>query len=156
AAIQGNPSPLPELATQYTDYARWQLEQFESGAWASHLDFWKKQLQDVTPVLRLKTDFARPDMQTYRGAREFLQLSRDVMESVGRLGRSARCTPYMVLLGVFELLLARWSGQKDFVVGSPVANRNRPDVEALIGSFMNTLAIRSDLSNATTFNDLLG
>jgi natural product biosynthesis luciferase-like monooxygenase protein len=156
AFLQGRPSPLPELTIQYSDYAAWKLQQFEQGTYSPHLEYWKRQLKDAPRQLKLPTDFPRPEIQTYRGAREFFRLDRELMDKVSALGRAERCTSYMVLLAAFQVLLARHSGQADFVIGTPVANRNRADVEPLIGSFMNTLAVRTNLSGEPTFRELLG
>jgi len=155
AFLEGRPSPLPDLPMQYADHASWQTRQFREGAFNAHLDYWKRQLRGAPPFLALPADFPRPEAQNFRGAREFFKLDPKLMEKVSAAGRAERSTSYMVLLAAFQTLLARRSGQTDLVIGSPVANRGRADVEPLIGTFMNTLALRTDLSGNPSFAELL-
>ncbi|MGP0067609.1 MAG: amino acid adenylation domain-containing protein [Isosphaeraceae bacterium] len=151
---QGLPSPLPEPPIQYADFALWQREQLRSGAWSIAIDCWKRRLSGVPP-LELPADRPRPPIRSPRGAMIPLAISPDLSESVRALCRREGVTPFMTLLAAFQVLLGRWSGQDDFAVGSPVANRTRPESEPLIGYFVNMLAIRADLSGDPTGREFL-
>ena len=149
------PSPLPELPIQYSDFAAWQQRWMKGGAIAGHLQYWKEQLRGAPPLLELPTDRPRPRVQSFRGARVSFNLEKGLVDGLATVGRKENCTLFMVLLAAFQALLARRSGAEDIVIGSPIANRNRHEVEPLIGSFMNTLALRGDSSGNPTFAELL-
>ncbi|MEA2629959.1 MAG: hypothetical protein QOE66_178, partial [Chloroflexota bacterium] len=151
---QGRPSPLLDPPIQYADFARWQRDQFQSGAWATQIECWRRRLAGVPP-LELPTDRPRPPIRSARGALHPLVLSPELSEAVRALGRREGITPFMTLLAAFQLLLGRWSGQDDFAVGSPVANRTRAESERLIGYFVNMLALRADLSGNPTAREFL-
>src|SRR5580765_6989875 len=149
------PSPLPELPIQYSDFAAWQQRWMKGDAMAGHLLYWKEQLRGAPPLLELPADRPRPRIQSFRGARLSFNLDKTLVDGLTTVGRAENCTLFMVLLAAFQTLLARRSGAEDMVIGSPIANRNRHEIEPLIGSFMNTLALRGDSSGNPTFGELL-
>ncbi|MEO5732000.1 MAG: condensation domain-containing protein, partial [Byssovorax sp.] len=151
----GHPSPLPELPLQYADYAVWQRQWLEGEVLEAQLAYWKKQLGGL-PVLQLPTDRPRPAMQTFHGALAHLRLPKELCTALTALSRREGVTLFMTLLATFQLLLQRYSGQDDIVVGSPIAGRTHAETEGLIGFFVNTLVLRTDLSGEPTFTELLG
>ena len=155
AYIQGEPSSLPELPIQYTDYAAWQRERLQGEVLESELDYWKQQLANVPVVLDLPRDRPRPAVQTYQGGLHTFKLPEELFHTLEALSRQESCTLFQMLLAAFQVLLYRYTGQHDIVVGSPVANRSHVEVEKLIGFFANTLVLRSDLSGNPTFRELL-
>lgn len=155
ALSKGNPSPLPELPIQYADFAHWQREWLPGEVLEEQLAYWKKQFADAPPALELPTDRPRPPIQTYHGARQSIVLSKTLSKALKELSQREEVTLFMTLLAAFETLLYRYTGQDDIVVGSPIANRNRAEVEELIGFFVNTLVLRLDLSGNPTFRQLL-
>jgi amino acid adenylation domain-containing protein len=154
AFTHGKSSPLPDLPVQYADYALWQREWMQGEVLLTQLSYWKKQLDNV-PTLELPTDRPRPALQSFRGKRESIELSKELSQGLKALSRKQGVTLYMTLLAAFQTLLYRYTGQEDIVVGSPIANRNRQEIEGLIGFFVNTLALRTDLSGNPTFKQLL-
>jgi amino acid adenylation domain-containing protein len=152
----GRESPLPELAVQYADYAVWQREQLEGEVLDRQLAYWRERLADAPELLELPTDHPRPVVQTHRGATVGVELSLELLERLQALARSEGATLYMTLLGAFQVLLSRYSGSDDIVVGSPIAGRTRKEVEELIGFFVNTLVLRTDLSGDPSFREVLG
>ncbi|WP_257450671.1 non-ribosomal peptide synthase/polyketide synthase, partial [Archangium lipolyticum] len=152
---QGQPSPLPPLPVQYTDFAAWQRQWLQGESLRSQLDYWRKQLAGAPALLELPTDRPRPPEQTHRGTQFPLSLGPELARAVHSLARAEGVTPYMVLLATFKLLLARHSGQRDLSVGTPIAGRNRPEVDGLIGFFPNNLVLRTQLSPQATFRELL-
>ncbi|ABW31352.1 non-ribosomal peptide synthetase [Acaryochloris marina] len=155
AFCDGNPSPLPELPIQYGDVAVWQRQWLQGNALQTQMDYWRQQLQDAPALLNLPTDYPRPAVQTYRGARYGFELSASLTRSLHHLSQQAGCTLFMTLLAAFKLLLGRYSNSTDILVGTPIANRNRAEVEDLIGCFVNTLVLRTDLSHQPTVLKLL-
>jgi amino acid adenylation domain-containing protein len=155
AYARGEESPLPELAVQYADYAAWQREHLAGEALERQLDYWRVQLCGELPTLELPTDKPRPAMQRLAGATERAEMG-DVGEALRGLSRREGVTPFMVLLAAWQVLLSRYTGQDDIIVGTPVAGRGRAEVEGLIGFFVNTLVLRTDLSGDPTFRELLG
>ena len=153
--ITGRPSTLPELPIQYADYAEWQQEWLQGKVLNEQLDYWKRQLAGVPTGLDLLTDRPRPAVQTFRGASRQIELSPRLTQSLKALSLQERASLFMTLLAAFQVLLFRWTAQDDIVLGSPIAGRNRGEVEDLIGVFVNTLALRTDLSGNPTFLDLL-
>ncbi|MEJ2735565.1 MAG: amino acid adenylation domain-containing protein [Anaerolineae bacterium] len=151
----GQSSPLPELRIQYPDFAIWQRQWLQEQALESQLSYWKQQLGRNPPALELPTDRLRPAVQTYRGAKKFVAISADLHRALKALSQQERCTLFMTLLAAFKTVLYRYSGQDDIVVGSPIAARNRPELEGLIGLFLNMLVFRTDLSRDPTFRELL-
>ncbi|MEA2601550.1 MAG: hypothetical protein QOF89_2542, partial [Acidobacteriota bacterium] len=155
ALTLGQPSPLPELAIQYADYARWQREWLIGPVLAEQLAYWRRELADLA-TLQLPTDRPRPPVQTFRGAVRSLTIPGPLARALKALGQRDGATPFMVLLAAFAALLQRYSGQDDVAVGTPMANRSWPQLEELIGFFVNTLVVRTDLSGAPSFEELLG
>lgn len=152
----GQPSSLQPLAIQYADFAEWQREWLSGDELERQLGYWKKQLHGVTGVLDLPTDYPRSSLQQSRGAYKFLTLPSELTGELKELSRRAGATLFMTLLAAFQILLSRYSGQNDIVVGSPIAGRNRAETEHIIGFFINTLALRADLSGDPTFRQFLG
>jgi amino acid adenylation domain-containing protein/non-ribosomal peptide synthase protein (TIGR01720 family) len=150
ACRAGRSSPLPELRLHYLDYARWQRRRLRGEALEPQLRYWRGQLAGMVP-LELLTDRPRPPLQSFRGASQSFSLARVDRRALGDLGRASRATPFIVLLAGFQVLLARYSGQQEVSVGSPVTNRNRRELEELIGCFVNTVVLRTDLSGDPTF-----
>ncbi|HST61162.1 MAG TPA: condensation domain-containing protein, partial [Longimicrobium sp.] len=155
AYLGGGESPLPELAVQYPDYAVWQREQLEGEALDRQLSYWRERLAGAPELLDLPTDRPRPAVRTHGGASAWTQISGGVLERLQRLGRSEGTTLYMTLLSAFQVLLSRYSGSEDVVVGSSIAGRTRAEVEALIGFFINSLVLRTDLSGDPSFRETL-
>jgi amino acid adenylation domain-containing protein len=154
AARDRRPSALPPLPVQYADYALWQRARMRGDALERELDFWRATLADA-PTLALPTDRPRPAVQSFRGGLVSFELSPETSAAVTELARAAGATTYMTLLAAYALLLQRWSGSDDVIVGSPVAGRTPRETEGLIGIFLNTLALRTDLSGDPTFRQLL-
>ncbi|HST62575.1 MAG TPA: condensation domain-containing protein, partial [Longimicrobium sp.] len=152
---EGGESPLPELAVQYADYAVWQREQLEGETLDRQLAYWRERLSGAPELLELPTDRPRPGVQTYQGATVPVELSLELLEQLQALGRSEGATLYMTLLSAFEVLLSKYGGGEDIVVGSPIAGRPRREVEELIGFFVNTLVLRADLSGDPSFRETL-
>ncbi|HZT57847.1 MAG TPA: condensation domain-containing protein, partial [Pyrinomonadaceae bacterium] len=151
----GRPSPLPELPLQYADFAIWQEEWLTGDVLQSHLDYWRGQLAGAALVLELPTDRPRPAVESFRGARYCFRLPEELTASLQKLSRKEGATLFMTLLAGFQTLLYRYTGQKDIVVGSPIANRNRAETEDLIGFFVNTLALRTQIEGNPRFSELL-
>ncbi|MGH7824891.1 MAG: amino acid adenylation domain-containing protein, partial [Candidatus Binatia bacterium] len=156
AFYQGNPSPLASLPIQYADFAVWQRDWLQGQILENQLSYWKQQLNYILPALELPADRPRAGMQSYRGARQSWVLPKDLSEKLKTLSRKEGVTLFMTLLAAFQILLYRYTGEADICVGTPIANRNRPEIEGLIGFFVNTLVLRSNLSGNPTFLELLG
>src|SRR4028118_1490901 len=161
AYTNNQPSPLPELPIQYADFAHWQREWLQ-GVGATHesplqvqLAYWKQQLDNI-PRLNLPTDRTRLGTPTYQGATQFLELPKSLGKKLEALSQHQGVTLFMTLLAAFQTLLYRYTQQTDIVVGSPIANRNRQEIEGLIGFFVNSLVLRTNLSGNPTFLELLG
>ena len=155
AFSHGRPSPLPELGIQYADFAYWQRQWLQGEVLEAQLGYWKQQLAGLPPLLELPTDRPRPPVLTYPGDFQSFVLPETLSRAVKDLCRQEGVTLFMTLLAVFQVLLHRLTGQEDISVGSPVANRNRSEIEGLIGFFVNTLVMRTDLSGEPTFRELL-
>jgi hypothetical protein len=155
AFSNGVVSPLPELSLQYADYATWQRRAVEGEAFEKQLSYWKQQLTGAPLVLELPTDRPRPAIQTSRGARQSVLLSKTLTEGLKELGRRERVSLFMTLLAAFNTLLYRYTGQADILVGAPIAGRNRVEVGELIGLFLNNLVLRTKLSGNQSFKELL-
>ena len=155
AFLADRPSPLPSLAVQYTDYAGWQQDWFRGKNIEPHLAYWRQQLANAPALLELPTDHPRPIEESFSGARHFLELEKSLVDDLGAVGRKENCTLFMVFLAAFQTLLAKYTEREDIIIGSPIANRNRAETEALIGSFMNTVVLRTDLSGDPEFKELL-
>ena len=139
---QGQPDPLPPLKLQYADYAQWQRQWLTQERLGEQLEYWRKHLQGAPELLELPTDRARPSVQSYRGASVDFCLGADLSADLKAWSQRCNATLYMSLHAAFSILLSRLSGQEDLVIGVPVANRSRTEVEGLIGFFVNTLALR--------------
>ncbi len=148
-------SPLQEMPVQYADFAVWQRRWLSGPALERELAFWREQLHGLPPGLELATDRPRPPVQTFRGASRSLSLGPDLTLDLQAFAREAESTLFMVLMAAFQALLARWSGQDDLAVGTPVAGRTRVELEGLIGFFVNTLVLRGDLGGDPGFSALL-
>ncbi|MDQ2975526.1 MAG: amino acid adenylation domain-containing protein [Acidobacteriota bacterium] len=158
AFSNGKPSPLAELQIQYPDYANWHRQWFQGDVYQSQLSFWKEQFKTQPPVLELPTDHPRPSIQAhraFRGTKRRLTLSRELTRQLRELCQKEEATLFMVLLAAYQVLLHRYTGEEDIVVGSPIAGRCLEETENLIGLFVNALALRSDLSGNPTFSELL-
>jgi amino acid adenylation domain-containing protein len=149
------PSPLPAPSLQYADFAAWQREHFQGGELARQLQFWKEQMEGAPALLELPLDRPRPAAQDYAGGTIQCDLGEELTASLKALARGEGATPFMLLLAAFNVLLSRYSGQTDVVVGTPIAGRTRPELESIFGYFANTLALRTDLSGDPTFRELL-
>jgi len=155
AYTRGAASPLQELDVQYADYSAWQRESLQGEALDAQLSYWKQQLLDAPPVLELPTDAPRPALQSYKGATQSFSLPAELSQQLKALSQREGVTLYMTLLGAFQILLGRYSGQDDIVVGTPSAGRDRVEVQPLIGFFVNTLVIRTKLLRNLTLDELL-
>jgi amino acid adenylation domain-containing protein len=154
AAAAGTDAHLPELPLQYGDFAEWQQSWLRGAEAARQLAYWTGQLAGA-PVLELPADRPRPEEPDFRGGQVEFRLGDDVLRGVRALGARHGATPMVTLLAAFKVLLARCTGQADVVVGTPVAGRSRKELEALIGLFANTLALRTDLGGDTSFDDVV-
>jgi alpha-ketoglutarate-dependent taurine dioxygenase len=150
----GQPSPLAEVSVQYGDFAVWQRQWLRDEALEERLAYWKKKLAGV-PVLKLPTDCPRSVPVSYRGARYGFRMSPELTKRLEALCRHKEVTPFMLLVAVFKVLLYRYSEQTDIAIGTPIAGRNRQEIENLIGFFVNTLVLRTDLSGNPSFTELL-
>lgn len=158
AFASGKPSPLPQLKIQYPDYALWHRQWFQGEVYETQLAYWKKQFATLPPVLELPTDHQRPTIQAhkaFRGSKRRLTLSKELTERLKQLCQKEEATLFMVLLAAYQILLHRYTGEEDIVVGSPIAGRCLAETEDLIGLFVNALALRVDLSGNPTFRELL-
>jgi acyl transferase domain-containing protein/non-ribosomal peptide synthetase component F len=145
AFMAGRPSPLPALPVCYADFVLWQREHLRGAALESQLAFWRSALAGAPPALELPTDRVRPARASGRGSLLWASVAAQRTGALAELGRRAGATPFMTLLAVFFAWLHRYSGQTDLVVGTPIANRRRPELEGLIGFFANTLVLRVEL-----------
>ena len=148
--------PLPALSIQYADFAEWQRERMDTGFLEPQLDYWKKQLADELRTLELPLDRPRSAAQTFRGAYVSTPLPSALTADLKALSRRERSSLFMTLLAAFQTLLCRYTGERDIVVGCPIASRTRAETEPLIGFFVNTLALRVDCSGNPLFRELLG
>jgi len=156
AFVAGQPSPLPELPIQYADFAAWQRQTLQGEKFAAHLNYWQSHLVNMPETLNLPHDFVRPAQQNAPAAVHLFTLDAALVTGLRALSRQANATLYMTLLAAFQVLLMRYSNQTDIAVGSPIANRKMPELEKMLGMFVNTLVMRSDLSGNPTFRALLG
>ncbi len=155
AFAAGRPSPLPELPIQYADYAAWQRAQLASERFGRTLAYWKATLGGHLPVLELPTDRPRSAVTTRRGAAEWLEVPGELIERVERLGKGEGATLFSTLLATYDVLIHRMTGLTDLLVGTAMANRDRAEVERLIGYFVNTIVLRADLSGDPSFRQVL-
>ncbi|WP_144716282.1 condensation domain-containing protein [Flavobacterium anhuiense] len=151
----GREAVLPELSLQYSDYALWQRRYLEGSVLESQLSYWEEKLQEVA-TLSLPTDYVRPSVQSTSGSSVSALLDKELSESLNGLCHKQGVTLFMLMLSAFKVLLSRYSGQDDICVGTPIANRTQSELEGMIGFFVNTLALRSDLEGNPSFSELLG
>jgi amino acid adenylation domain-containing protein len=154
AFSEGKASPLPDPPIQYADFAFWQREWLTGDVLSQQMSYWKSQLSGI-PVLELPADRARPAIQSSHGATLSFTINSPVSEALRRLGQNEGTTPYITFLAAFQCLLHRYTGQEDFGVGTPIANRNRIEIEGLIGFFVNTLVLRANMTGNPTFREIL-
>jgi non-ribosomal peptide synthetase component F len=154
AFSQARSPSLPALPVQYGDYAVWQRNWLQGDVLERQLAYWRGRLAGAE-TLELPTDYPRPAVPSFKGARVPVAVPPELSTALVKLGRSRCATLYMVLLAAFQLLLSRWSGQQDITVGSPIAGRTHRQTEGLIGFFATTLVLRSDLSGEPSFHELL-
>src|SRR5581483_928704 len=155
AFVAGGASPLQTMPLQYADLARWQRDWLQGTVLQEHLSFWKELLHEPLPTLDLPADHPRPPMQTFAGGQYPLAVPAPLTRELRQLSQQAGATLFMTMLAAFQVLLFRYSGQNDVLVGTPVANRTRPETEGLIGCFINTLVLRSKLTENISFRTLL-
>ena len=155
AFARNEPSPLQPLALQCADHAAWLAEQEDGEHARAALEFWKRALEGAPPALELATDHPRPARPSWRGAKVQRALPRALIERLCAMTRAEGATPYLALLSVAQVLLARYAGVQDLVIGTPVAARTEPECERLLGLFLNVVAIRADLAGAPSFRELL-
>jgi amino acid adenylation domain-containing protein len=154
AFCAGAPSPLPEPSCQYADFTLWQRQQLQGPKLDSLLGYWKSRLHEL-PTLNLPTDRPRPPIPSFRGANRTVTLSRGLTEDLKALGRQERATLFMTVLAAFTTLLHRYTRQVDLVLGTSIANRNRAEIEGLIGFFGNALVLRMGFSGNPSFREAL-
>jgi amino acid adenylation domain-containing protein len=155
AYSRGEESPLEELAVQYADYSVWQRQWLQGGVLEEQLSYWKQQLRGAPPVLELPSDRPRKAASSYRGATESFTLPRELSQQLKMVSQREGTTLFMTLLATFQILLSRYTGQEDIVVGTPYAGREREEIQPLIGFFVNTLVLRTELSGHLTFVEVL-
>ncbi|MEH1779521.1 MAG: amino acid adenylation domain-containing protein [Nostoc sp.] len=149
------PSLLSELPIQYVDFAAWQRKRLQGELLQSQISYWKNQLEGAPKLLELPTDYPRPAVSSFQGASYSFELSDDLYVALNKLSQQYGSTLFMTLLAAFQTLLWHYTGSEDIVVGSPIANRDRTELEGLIGFFANTIALRTNLAGNPTFEDLL-
>lgn len=149
-------SPLPELQIQYADFACWERDWLAGDKLDKLLRYWKKQLEGAPAVLNLPVDGIASAVSSYRGKWQSFTLDKEQTKAIRTLSQAEHVTVYMVLVAAFKTFLYRYSGQLDFLIGTPVTSRTQPETEPLIGCFMNMLVLRTDLSGNPTFRELLG
>ena len=156
AYSEGKPSPLPELPVQYADFAQWQREYLRNGVLAKHLEYWREKLSGELPVLELPTDYARPPVQTFRGAIQALHLPKELSDRLKAVSKAENSTLFLTLLAAFKTLLHRYSGQDDILIGTLAGSRKRSEFEGLLGCFQNPVVVRTDFAGDPTFRQILG
>ncbi|MDZ8085081.1 MAG: amino acid adenylation domain-containing protein [Nostoc sp. DedQUE12b] len=156
AAFSTNqPSPLPELPIQYADFTIWQRDRIQGEFLTTQLNYWKQQLKGELPVLQLPTDRPRPNVTTFTGAKQYFTFSTVLTNALRQLSQQTDTTLFMSLLAAFNILLYRYTDQEDILIGSPIANRNRAELEGMLGLFVNTLVLRNNLSGNPSFREFL-
>lgn len=155
SSINGSNSELEPLKIQYADYANWQNKQLNSKRYEKQLHYWQEKLNGVQQVIELPLDKKRPAEQSFNGAHHHFSFSPELSHAIKTFCKEKGVTPFICLITAFQTLLYRYSGQEDFAVGMPIANRNKKDIEPLIGFFVNTLALRCTVAPLETFNSLL-
>ena len=155
AELEGRDPQLPELPIQYADFAVWQRERMRDEVLAEHQRYWSSQLGDAAPHLRLPTDRPRPAVQEFDGSHHHFDLDPGLVPVIRSLAAEEGATPFMVLFAAFAALIGRWSGERDVLAGTPIANRGQPEFEHLIGFFSNTIVLRVGFEDDPTFLELV-
>ncbi|HLK61669.1 MAG TPA: amino acid adenylation domain-containing protein, partial [Chthonomonadaceae bacterium] len=155
AEVTGGQVLLPELPIQYADYALWQRERFQQGRFQNQVDYWRRQLHDAPLILGIPTDYPRPSAPTFSRQSQRFLVPAPALQQIKHLCHGETITPFMFFLTAFQLLLSRSIGRKDILVGTDALNRDRPEIQNLIGFFINQLALRTDLSDCASFRQLL-
>ncbi|MBH8571754.1 amino acid adenylation domain-containing protein [Nostocaceae cyanobacterium CENA369] len=156
AAFSTNqPSPLTALPIQYADFAIWQRDRIQGKFLETQLNYWQQQLKGELPVLQLPTDRPRPSVTSFTGAKQYFNLSKSLTDALKQLSQQADATLFMSLLTAFNILLYYYTDQEDILIGSPIANRNRAELEGMLGLFVNTLILRNNLSGNPSFLEFL-
>ena len=155
AFCQRETPALPDLKIQYADFCVWQRDWIKGDKLHAHLSFWKRRFSGISPALALPTDRARPAINSFRGARRRVETSETLTGDLKELSYAGKATLFMTIMAAFQVLLYRYTGQEDIIVGFPIGNRNLPEIEPLIGFFANTLVLRTDLHNNSTFMETL-
>lgn len=153
--VENGVAHLPELPVQYADFANWQYEHFSGETLRAELDHWKNVLKGAPPLLELPTEFPRPKQRSFAGTTEEVTLERSFLAELQVFCRNARVTPFMFYAAAFNALLARYSGQTDIVLGTPIANRDRLELEKLVGFVANTVLVRTQFRFDQSFSELL-
>jgi amino acid adenylation domain-containing protein len=151
----GEEISFDNMGIQFADYAAWQNLYLESDVYKSQLNYWKEQLNGIPPLLELPLDKPRPSIQTFNGSKVSFTLENELTEKLNRISQKEGVTLYMTMLSMFQLLLSKYSNQDDIVIGTPIAGRNKKELENLVGFFVNNLVIRTTINNSLTFKKLL-
>ncbi|MCA1567663.1 MAG: amino acid adenylation domain-containing protein [Acidobacteria bacterium] len=155
ALASGQPSPLPPLPIQYADYAAWQRGRMQGEIYQKQVAYWKQQLAGAPYVLEVPTDYTRPPIQNFKGARAFATYPKRLLDALKEVCKREGVTMFMLALAAYKTLLYRYTGQDDVLVGATFANRNRPELDNLVGYLLNLLVFRTSLSGNPTFRELL-
>jgi amino acid adenylation domain-containing protein len=155
AFATGQPSPLPELPIQFADYAVWQRERMNGDEYRRDLDYWRGRLAGAPFVLDFPTDFPRPPIQNFQGARVYISYPKSLLDGLKELSRREGVTMFMTLMAAFKALIYRYTEQPDILISTPIGTRLRPETENLVGYLLNLLIVRTDLSGNPTFRELL-
>ena len=155
AFATGQPSPLPELPIQFADYAVWQRERMNGDEYKKDLEYWLRQLAGAPFILDFPTDFPRPPIQTFRGARVYVAYPKTLLDGLKELSRREGVTMFMTLMAAFKTLIYRYTNQQDILISTPIGTRLRPETENLVGYLLNLIIVRTDLSGNPTFRELL-
>src|SRR5262249_33448373 len=156
AFAHNRPPQVPELSVQYGDFAEWQRSWLRGARLERELEYWTRELEGMPTALELPTDRPRRALAGLGGGWRGSAMPAELVDSLNALARAEGATLFMSLLAAYEVLLYRYSGQEDLVVGVPVDNRSRPELERLIGPFVNSIVVRADVSGSPTFRELLG
>lgn len=155
AFATGQPSPLPELPIQFADYAVWQRERMNGDEYKKDLEYWIQQLAGAPLILDFPTDFPRPVIQTFHGARVYVSYPKSLLDGLKELSRREGVTMFMTLMAAYKTLIYRYTNQQDILISTPIGTRLRPETENLVGYLLNLLIVRTDLSGDPTFRELL-
>jgi len=153
--LNGKIPQVKELDIQFSDYAHWEKEIFESDRFSEMISYWKAQLDGISPLLELPYDKIKPAVQSNNGKQQKFKIEKELVQGLNELSRKSNATLFMTLLSVFQVLLSKYSNMNDIVVGTPIAGRINQQIEKLVGFFINNLAIRTDINDHSTFSDIL-